>query len=122
MWGRPLHLYATGNEVPIPQDTGYNWFSVRRVAGVLAGRVDPGPSVLFNNARQDPWLTGQEEMPPGSGRSGVNGYGLAGKGHSRQAELKLTHRRCLPNAVRQVACGAWFSAGLSAASLKWCTT
>src|SRR5437016_7181723 len=38
--------HATGNEVPPAEYTGYAGLPIRRLAGVLAGRLEPTPDLL----------------------------------------------------------------------------
>jgi hypothetical protein len=41
-----VNRHATGNEVPPPEYSGYAGLQVRRLAGVVAGRLEPTPALL----------------------------------------------------------------------------
>ena len=44
--------HATGNEVPPAEYTGYAGLPIRRLAGVLAGRMGPTPDLLCRDGAE----------------------------------------------------------------------
>src|SRR5713226_10622415 len=51
---RPHH--ATGNQIPPPSNASYDGLPLRRLAGVLARRLDPEPFVLPGHGGAAPTL------------------------------------------------------------------
>src|ERR1019366_5983603 len=46
VWTQREGVHATGYQVPSPPDAGHDRVSLRRLAGLLAGRLGPRPPVL----------------------------------------------------------------------------
>src|ERR1700680_1596473 len=46
-----VDVHAPGNQIPAPSDAGHDWLPLRGLAGVLAGRLDPRPTLLSRHGR-----------------------------------------------------------------------
>ena len=42
--------HAPGHEIPASKNASYDWLAIRRVAGLLAGRMDQGSAFLPRDA------------------------------------------------------------------------
>src|SRR5207247_9267762 len=60
--------HATGNEVPPAEYTGYAALPIRRLAGVLAGRLEPTPHLLPGSVSSGRTLSPVNTPPPASSR------------------------------------------------------
>src|SRR5207249_222228 len=63
---RWVKYHATGNEVPPAEYTGYAGFPIRRLAGVLAGRLEPTPDLLPGSVSSGRTLSPVNTPPPAS--------------------------------------------------------
>jgi hypothetical protein len=52
VWTQREGVHATGNQVPSPPGAGHDRVSLRRLAGLLAGRLGPRPPVLPGDGRE----------------------------------------------------------------------
>src|SRR6266481_9304036 len=57
---RPVNRHATGDEISAPSHTSHDGLPLRRLAGVLAGRLDPAPFVLPGHDGAAPTLEWSE--------------------------------------------------------------
>src|SRR5712691_3551313 len=62
---------AARNKVPSPSDTSYARLPLRRLGGVLARRLDPGPAVLPGDGGEDP-TTLRTPAPRNAGSKALN--------------------------------------------------
>src|SRR6266700_6226745 len=65
---RCVNHHATGNEVPQAEYTGYAGLPIRRLAGVLAGRLEPTPDLLPGSVSSGRILNPVNTPPPASSR------------------------------------------------------
>src|ERR1035437_8636287 len=81
--------HADGNEIPSPSHAGGVGLAVRRLAGVLAGRMGQIPAALFGDGGEGPSLEGTERRRNAAGESHK---GLGVRGGTRDEGCRNEHR------------------------------